>query len=333
MLKGLESHKNTLIDGMSKKGKDYFIPAAVCYFFAIFTQTNAVANSFQEKYQKRKVLTGYLSVVISISLVLFFVGILGLFLLNAQNVAANFKEQIVMTVYFKDSAKDIEITQLQKKIQLDPATKEVHFISKDEAAAQYARDIGEDFLEFLGYNPLQNAVDVYFNAAYVNTVSLTQTQQELETADFVDEVVFDQPLVSLLDKNILRISYVLLLTTLLFIVIALLLINSSIRLSIYSKRFVIKTMQLVGATKSFIRRPFIWTHMRLGIVSSLIALSGLVLVFLEINKRFPELKLWAQPLELIIIFGGVLFLGIGITAVSTFFATQRYLNLKSDAIY
>ncbi|MDA0793759.1 MAG: permease-like cell division protein FtsX [Bacteroidetes bacterium] len=289
--------------------------------------------SFQEKFQKRRVLTGYFSVVVSISLVLFFVGVLGLFLLNTRKVASYFKEQIVMTVYLKDSAKDIEITQLQKKIQLNPATKSVNYISKEEAAAQYARDIGEDFLEFLGYNPLLNAVDVYFNAAYVNTLSLTQTQRELETADFVDEVVFDQPLVMLLDENILRISYILMITTLLFIGIALLLINSSIRLSIYSKRFIIKTMQLVGATKSFIRRPFIWTHMRLGILSSLIALIGLSLVFVKINQRFPELKMLDQPLELGIVFGGVLVLGIGITGISTFFATQRYLNLKSDAIY
>ena len=292
-----------------------------------------MANSFQEKFQKRRVLTGYLSVVISISLVLFFVGILGLFLLNTRNVASYFKEQIVMTVYLKDSAKDIEITQLQKKIQLEPATKKVNFISKEEAAAQYARDIGEDFLEFLGYNPLLNSVDVYFNAAYVNTVSLTQTQRDLETSDFVDEVVFDQPLVTLLDENILRISYILMLTTLLFVIIALLLINSSIRLSIYSKRFIIKTMQLVGATKSFIRRPFIWTHLRLGILSSIIAFIGLAIVFLEINKRFPELNMLNQPVELAIVFGGVLSLGIGITGISTFFATQRYLNLKSDAIY
>ena len=316
-----------------KKGKEYFISVVGFQFFIIFTETFIVSKTFQEKFQKRRVLTGYLSVVISISLVLFFVGILGLFLLNTRNVASYFKEQIVMTVYLKDSAKDIEITQLQKKIQLDPATKKVNFISKEEAAAQYARDIGEDFLEFLGYNPLLNSVDVYFNAAYVNTVSLTQTQQELEVTDFVDEVVFDQPLVTLLDKNIVRISYVLLLTTALFITIALLLINSSIRLSIYSKRFIIKTMQLVGATKSFIRRPFIWTHMRLGILSSFIALSGLVLVFVEINKRFPELNMSENPVELARGFGCVLLLGVGITGLSTFFATQRYLNLKSDAIY
>lgn len=292
-----------------------------------------MAKSFQEQFQKRRVLTGYLSVAISISLVLFFVGILGLFLLNTQNIASYFKEQIVMTVYLKDNAKDIEITQLQKKVQLNPATKKINYIPKEEAAAQYARDIGEDFLEFLGYNPLLNSIDIYFNAAYVNTVSLTETKAELETADFVDEVVFDQPLVTLLDENILRISYVLGITTLFFIAIALLLINSSIRLSIYSKRFIIKTMQLVGATKSFIRKPFILTHLRLGVLSSFLALLGLGFVFLELNRRFPELNMLDNPMGLIVVFIGVLTLGIGITGISTFFATQRYLNLKSDAIY
>jgi cell division transport system permease protein len=292
-----------------------------------------VAKSFQEQFQKRRVLTGYLSVVISISLVLFFVGILGLFLLNTQNIASYFKEQIVMTIYLKDNAKDIEITQLQKKVQLNPATKKINYIPKEEAAAQYARDIGEDFLEFLGYNPLLNSIDIYFNAAYVNTVGLTETKAELETADFVDEVVFDQPLVTLLDENILRISYVLGITTLFFIAIALLLINSSIRLSIYSKRFIIKTMQLVGATKSFIRKPFILTHLRLGVLSSFLALLGLGFVFLELNRRFPELNMLDNPMGLVVVFVGVLTLGIGITGVSTFFATQRYLNLKSDAIY
>ena len=138
---------------------------------------------------------------------------------------------------------------------------------------------------------------------------------------------------NLLDENISRISLVLLITTVLFVIIALLLINSSIRLSIYSKRFIIKTMQLVGATKSFIRRPFIWIHLQLGIISSLLALGGLSLLFFELNKRFPELNMMNYPFELGVVFGGVLLLGIGITGISTFFATQRYLNLKTDAVY
>jgi len=290
-------------------------------------------KSFQENFQKRRVLTGYFSVVISIALVLFFVGILGLFLINTQRVASHFKEQIALTIYVKDSAKDIEIKQLQKKLQLDQGTKRVEFTPKEEAAEQYARDIGEDFVEFLGYNPLLNSIDVFFNADFVNTQSLEETKTSLEASDFVSEVVYDQPLVSLLDNNIQRISLVLIFTSALFIAIALLLINSSIRLSIYSKRFIIKTMQMVGATKSFIRKPFILTHLRLGVISSLVALGGLTLVLFELNRRFPELGLTAQWLEIGMVYAFVVLLGLGITGISTFFATQRYLNLQSDAIY
>ena len=292
-----------------------------------------MANSFQDNYQKRRILNNYFSVIISITVVLFFIGILGLFLLNTKSLASHFKEQIVMTVYLKDSAKDIEITQMQKKIQLNSSTKRVQFKSKEEAAEEYARDIGEDFVEFLGFNPLLNSIDIYFNAEYVNALSLNQTKTEIEISDFVAEVVYDQPLVTLLEKNIERISFVLLISTALFVVIALLLINSSIRLSIYSKRFVIKTMQLVGATKSFIRRPFILSHLSLGIISSFLALTALNFLLWEVNKRFPEIEIMQQTSELMIVFGSVLILGISITGVSTFFATQRYLNLKTDAVY
>ena len=126
-----------------------------------------MAKSFQNNYQKRRILNNYFSVIISITVVLFFIGILGLFLLNTKSLASHFKEQIVMTVYLKDNAKDIEITQMQKKIQLNSSTKRVQFKSKEEAAEEFARDIGEDFVEFLGFNPLLNSIDIYFNAAYV----------------------------------------------------------------------------------------------------------------------------------------------------------------------
>jgi len=292
-----------------------------------------VIKNYQDNYQKKRLLTGYFSVVLSITFVLFFVGILGLLLINTRNVASHFKEQIVMTIYLKDVAKEIEISQLKKKLQLNQSTKKVNFTPKEEAAQRYSRNIGEDFVEFLGYNPLLNSIDIYFNAMFVNRLNLIQTKKELETEDFIDEVVYDQPLVILLEENIQKISLILLITTSIFIVVALLLINSSIRLSIFSKRFIIKTMQLVGATKSFIRRPFIWTHLRLGIISSLLALGGLTFLIFEINKYFPELNMMEKPLELGIVFGGILILGIGITGISTFFATQRYLNLKTDAVY
>jgi len=290
-------------------------------------------ENFQDNYQKRRILNSYFSVVISISIVLFLLGILGLFLLNTKNLASHFKEQIVMTVFLKDSAKDIEISQMQKKIQLNSATRKVTYTSKEEAAELYARDIGEDFVEFLGYNPLLNSLDIYFNSTYVNNLSLNETKTEIEISDFVDEVVFDQPLVTLLDKNIQRVSFLLLMISTLFIVIALLLINSSIRLSIYSKRIIIKTMQLVGATKSFIRKPFILNHIRLGILSSILALIALSFLLWKIDELFPELEMFQQQNELTIIFIGIMFLGIGITGLSTFFATQRYLKLKTNAVY
>ena len=290
-------------------------------------------ENFQDNYQKRRILNSYFSVVISISIVLFLLGILGLFLLNTKNLASHFKEQIVMTVFLKDSAKDIEISQMQKKIQLNAATRKVTYTSKEEAAELYARDIGEDFVEFLGYNPLLNSLDIYFNSTYVNNLSLNETKTEIEVSDFVDEVVFDQPLVALLDENIQRVSFLLLMISTLFIIIALLLINSSIRLSIYSKRIIIKTMQLVGATKSFIRKPFILSHIRLGILSSILALIGLSFLLWEIDKRFPELEMFQQQNELTIIFISIMTLGIGITGLFTFFATQRYLKLKTNAVY
>ena len=290
-------------------------------------------ENFQDNYQKRRILNSYFSVVISISIVLFLLGILGLFLLHTKKLVSHFKEQIVMTVFLKDNAKDIEISQMQKKIQLNSATRKVTYTSKEEAAELYARDIGEDFVEFLGYNPLLNSLDIYFNSTYVNNLSLNETKTEIEVYDFVDEVVFDQPLVTLLDENIQRVSFLLLMISTLFIVIALLLINSSIRLSIYSKRIIIKTMQLVGATKSFIRKPFILNHIRLGILSSILALIALSFLLWKIDKLFPELEMFQRQNELTIIFIGIMFLGIVITGLSTFFATQRYLKLKTNAVY
>ena len=238
-----------------------------------------------------------------------------------------------MNVYLKNSAKEIEITQLQKKILLNPATKKVNYISKEEAAKLFVNDIGEDFISFLGYNPLLDVIDIFFNANYVNNLTLSSTKFDIESFDFVDEVVYDEPLLELLEENIQKITFYLLFFTFLFVIIALLLINSSIRLSIYSKRFVIKTMQLVGAKKSFIRKPFIINNMFLGLISSLISLSALSYLILEVDRQFPELKIFNQTNELVSIYSTVIMFGIIISGLSTFFATQRYLNLKTNANY
>ena len=286
----------------------------------------------QDKYQKRRLLSTYFSVVVSISLVLFLVGLLGLLLLNSKKVADHFKEQIAFTIYINDTAKPIEIKQLQKSLALRQETKTTRFVSKEEAAETHAKEIGEDFMEFLGYNPLLSSIDVYFNASYVSPAFLSELQKKIEDKVYISEVLYDEPLVEILDENIKRITQWILILSAVFILVAILLINSSIRLSIYSKRMIIKTMQLVGATKSFIRKPFIWKHLQLGILGSLIALGALSGVLYELNQRFPELNLISNPLEPALIFSSILAMGVLITGLSTFFATQRFLNLTTEAV-
>jgi len=291
-----------------------------------------VRKNSQDKYQKRRLLSTYFSVVVSISLVLFLVGLLGLLLLNSKKVADHFKEQIAFTIYINDTAKPIEIKQLQKSLALRQETKTTRFVSKEEAAETHAKEIGEDFMEFLGYNPLLSSIDVYFNASYVSPAFLSELQKKFEDKVYISEVLYDEPLVEILDENIKRITQWILILSAVFILVAILLINSSIRLSIYSKRMIIKTMQLVGATKSFIRKPFIWKHLQLGILGSLIALGALSGVLYELNQRFPELNLISNPLEPALIFSSILAMGILITGLSTFFATQRFLNLTTEAV-
>ena len=291
-----------------------------------------MSSSF-EKYQKRRLISSYFSVVISISLVLFLLGLLGLLVLNTKKVADHFKEKIALTIYLKDTAKEVEIRQLEKSLALAEYTKSTEFISKEEAAEAHSKDIGENFMEFLGYNPLQNSIDVYLKADYVDQAKIEEINSEITSKSFVDEVIYDKPLISLLNDNIKKISFWVLLISGIFTFIAVLLINSSIRLSVYSKRFIIKTMQMVGATKAFIRKPFIWKSVRLGMIGAVLALIGVAIVLYYINEAFPELQLLADEILLVILFISIFGIGVVITWISTFFATQRFLNLRTDELY
>jgi len=291
-----------------------------------------MSSSF-EKYHKRRVISSYFSVVISISLVLFLLGLLGLLVLNTKKVADHFKEKIALTIYLKDSAKEVEIMQLQKTLSLAEYTKSATYISKEKAAEAHSKDIGENFMDFLGYNPLQNSIDIYLKADFVDQAQIQEISNTITSRDFVDEVIYDQPLISLLNDNIKKISFWILLVSGVFTFIAVLLINSSIRLSIYSKRFIIKTMQMVGATKTFIRRPFVWRSIRLGIIGAILGLIGVGVVLYYVNEAFPELALLQDQILLAILFGSVFGIGVFITWISTFFATQRFLNLRTDELY
>ncbi|MFD2586488.1 cell division protein FtsX [Croceitalea marina] len=286
-----------------------------------------------EQYQRRRLISSYFSVVLSIALVLFLLGVLGMLVLNTKKLGDHFKEQITISVFLKDNAKPVEVDQLQKSLAMADYTKSAVYVSKEDAAEQYSEDIGENFQEFLGYNPLKNSVDVNLKADFVSPEQVTEIAETLSAKTYVDEVSYDKPLISLLNDNVKKISLWILIACAVFTVIAVLLINSSIRLSIYSKRFIIKTMQMVGATKKFIRKPFIATNIKLGLFGALIALIALAVVLYYVNNNFPELNLFQDIKVLLLLFLSILGLGILISYLSTYFATQRFLNLRTDDLY
>jgi len=291
-----------------------------------------MSSSF-ENHQKRRLISSYFSVVLSIALVLFLLGLLGMLVLNAKKVSDHFKEQVVLTIYLKETAKEVEINQLQKSLAMADYVKSTEYVSKEEAAEFMKAENGEDFMDFVGYNPLQNSIDVHLKADYVTSEQLEKISEDTLNKIFVDEVTYDNDLVNLMNNNVKKISFWVLVISTIFTLIAVLLINSSIRLAVYSKRFTIKTMQMVGATKQFIRRPFVWKSVRLGIIGGFIALLGMAFVLFYLNQTFPELELLSNPILVVILFAFVFALGIVITWISTHFATQRFLNLKTDQLY
>tara|TARA_R110002051_G_scaffold126358_1_gene199886 strand:+ start:5478 stop:6356 length:879 start_codon:yes stop_codon:yes gene_type:complete len=291
-----------------------------------------MSSSF-EKYQKRKLISSYFSVVVSIGLVLFLLGLLGMLVLNTKKVADYFKENVPVGIYFKDTAKDVEMKQLEKSLALADYTKTIQFVSKEEAAEQHSAELGENFVETVGENPLMNSIDLNLKADFVSAEKVEEIAAEISAKNFVEEVTYSKPLINLLNDNIKKISLWVLIISSVFTFIAVLLINSSIRLSVYSKRFIIKTMQMVGATKRFIRRPFIWKSIKLGMIGALIAMAGMAAVLYYINKTFPQLSLLEDKLVLGGLFALIFVLGILISWFSTFLATQRFLNLRTDELY
>lgn len=286
----------------------------------------------QSDYQKTRLISSYFSVTLSISLVIFILGIFGVLLINSQKIESHFKEQISFTIYINQLTKPIQIKQLQKSLKLKKETKNVKYISKEKAAEIHAESIGEDFIEFLGYNPLFNSIEVRFLSEYVTPDFLEKLKISLENENYVNEVYYDVPLIELLDKNIKKISQGLMVTTITLLLIAILLINSSIRISIYSKRQIIKTMQLVGATKNFIIKPFLVKYLILGFYGSFIAITSLSSIIYFLNNRYSELDFITNYYEISIVFLIVGMLSFLITGLSSFFATERFLNLNTNEI-
>ena len=291
-----------------------------------------MSSSF-EKFQKRRVITSYFSVVLSVFLVLFLLGTLGLFVINSKRISDNFKEDIVMTIFLKSEANDSIIKAFDDELRIANFAKDYTYVSKEKAAKQHKDVIGEDFMQFLGVNPLQNSFDVHVKADYVTNDSFKKIENRLRKNEMIADVIYDQQLVTLVNDNVKQISMWILIISGIFAVVSVLLINSSMRLSIFSNRFIIKTMQLVGATKSFIRKPFIKKSIMLGMIGAVLAVIALIGVLIYVDVNFPTLDIFKDQILIGCVLLGVLALGALIPWISTYFATQRFLNLRTDDLY
>ncbi len=291
-----------------------------------------MSSSF-EKFQKRRLISSYFSVVLSVFLVLFLLGILGLFVINSKKLSDDFKEEIAMTVFFKNEANDSVISAFQNELNVAKFVKSSVYVTKEQAAKQHTDIIGEDFMTFLGANPLQNSFDIHLKADYIDTENIRKIESRFRANEMVSDIVYDKQLVNLVNDNIKKVSMWILIVSGILAFIAVILINSSMRLSIYSNRFIIKTMQMVGATKSFIRKPFIMKSIKLGLIGSFLAVLALIGLLVYLDTNFPNLGILNDPLTIGAVLVGVLLVGILITWISTFFATQRYLNLRTDDLY
>ncbi len=274
-----------------------------------------------------------MTTLVSITLVLFMLGLLGLTVLHARKLSDYVKENIGFRVYMKSTVREAGIMQLQKILDATEYVKSTEYITPEQAAEELSRDLGEDFIDFLGYNPLPPAIDLRLKASYANVDSLEMIETELMKNEDVKEVFYVKSLVHLINNNIRKISILLLGFSGLLLIIAIALINNTIRLSVYSKRFIIRSMQLVGATQSFIRRPFIFKGIAQGFYSALITLLLLTGILYWLRNEYPEL-MELQDLELLLaLYGLVILLGIIISWSSTYFAVRKYLRIKGDNLY
>jgi cell division transport system permease protein len=290
-------------------------------------------EEFEASESSKKVKTIYISTVFGIAMVLLMIGLLGLILVHANNLSRYVKENIVLNLFMDDSAHETDVLQLQKQLDANPMVKQTQYVSKELAARNLQKDLGEDFVKFLGYNPLSQSLDVYLKADYANNAGIEKFKAALLKNPLVKEVKYQQSLVDQMNSNLTSISLIILAFAGIFIILSVALINNTIRLAIYSQRFLIKSMQLVGATKGFIRKPFllygIWHGLLGGLISVVILIGTLYLA----NKQIPDLIILQNYTEFGIVFLGIIGLGIFISAFSTFLAVNKFLRLKIYDLY
>jgi cell division transport system permease protein len=290
-------------------------------------------EEFEASESAKKTKTIYISTVFGIAMVLLMIGLLGLILVHANNLERYVKENIVLNVFVDDAAHEADVMQLQKQLETNPMVKQTQYVSKELAARNLQKDLGEDFVKFLGYNPLSPSLDVYLKADYANNADIEKFKTELLKNPVIKEVKYQQSLVDGMNQNLTSISLVILVFAGIFVILSVALINNTIRLAIYSQRFLIKSMQLVGATKGFIRKPFLLYGIWHGLLGGLIAIIILIGTLYFADRQIPDLVILQNYTEFGIVFIIVIGLGIFISGFSTYLAVNKFLRLKIYDLY
>ncbi|HRO41068.1 MAG TPA: permease-like cell division protein FtsX [Flavobacteriales bacterium] len=270
--------------------------------------------------------------IIGITLVLYMLGLLGFMLLNARELERHFKENVKVDIYLKRDLKEVDVMKFRKQLEAEPFARETRYVTADEAAEQLKEDMGEDFLGVLGDNPLLPSIELWMREAYASPDSLKWVAEHLRQDASVHEVKYNPVVVANIDANMGRLRWIMLGFSVLLLVIAVALINNTIRLAIYSKRFLIRTMHLVGATGWFIKRPFLGTSLWQGMVASVLAIGLLVGSIRLLLQWQPDLASLVHPLTLAVLLAGIVVLGLLISLLSTAVAVRRYLRMNTDEI-
>ena len=283
---------------------------------------------FKNSYQRKKATNNLISLFVINTIVLFFLSIALFTYLKSSSIENYFKENVTVNIYLNNSSRDNDIKQINKFLNLNENVKSIEFISKEDAAELFTNEIGEEFVGFLGYNPLLDLISVRLFGDKIDIYNIEEFIESLDNFEFIEEVEYDKPLVESLVNNFERIGVLIIIISVLFFITSFILINNSIKISIYSKRDIIKTMQLVGATKSFIRRPFIASYVRIGFYSSIVSLILLFTSLYQASFELDEIDFFSNTKDIIILVSFIILFGIFTSYISSYFMTQKYLKLK-----
>jgi len=292
-----------------------------------------MAVKAQPQKLKKRIFKSYLTSTISISMVLFLIGMLGVVLLNAERLAKYVRENIGFTLILNEGVQESEIAELQKSLKASDFVKTVEYVDKETAAERLKKDLGEDFTGFLGYNPLLSSVDVKLKADFATPEKLVVLEKKFMEYPQVKEVSYQRDIVDIINENVQKIGVILIFFSILLLLIFFSLINNTIRISIYSQRFIINTMLLVGATDRFIRYPFVKRSIWYGVFGALIANILLFILMLSYSQELTGIINLDDFKIFGIVFFADLILGVMISWSSTYFAVNKFIRLKFDELF